>query len=381
MKVLMISTDKKILEEGSEVQQRMVDYGRLTNELYIVVFNTSHNADEEAEEKDFGNVFVYPTNSRNRLWRIWDAVKICRTIIVNCKLKIENSVITTQDPFETGIVGWYLKLRHHIPLQIQMHTDFFSPHFSSESFLNRLRVRIARFVIPRADCLRAVSERVRDRVISELGLHATNIAILPVFVDIKKIKNAPVRMDLHKKYPQFEFLLLTAARLEREKDIDKLICAMKDIAEKRMSVGLVIVGGGGEENKLKALVAELNLSGIVYFEPWNRDLVSYYKTADAFVLNSRYEGYGRTVVEAMAADCPVIMTDVGLAGEMVVDGVSGLVVPVGDKDALREAIMRLVASPTLGERLRRNAVASIFGLPDKETYLARYRAGWLSCLE
>ena len=61
-------------------------------------------------------------------------------------------------------------------------------------------------------------------------------------------------------------------------------------------------------------------------EPWTDDPFSYYKTADLFLLTSNYEGYGMAVVEAMAAGCPVIMTDVGLAGEVLIDKKDGLVV-------------------------------------------------------
>src|SRR3989344_7606147 len=98
MKVLMISTDRKIFEDGSAVRARMIEYGKLFDELHIVVF-TKRNLNVKIQISK--NVFAYPTNSLSRFLYIFDAIKIGASIIKNCKLKIENCVITTQDPFET----------------------------------------------------------------------------------------------------------------------------------------------------------------------------------------------------------------------------------------------------------------------------------------
>jgi glycosyltransferase involved in cell wall biosynthesis len=379
MKVLMISTDRRIFESDSEVRGRMLEYGGLAEELHIVVFGRA--ADPAQMAVGEGNVFIYPTNSRRRLMYIWDAVRIGREIIRDFDFRANDSLITVQDPFETGLAGYFLKRLTGVRLQVQMHTDFLSPHFAAESRLNWLRVRIAKLVIPRADALRAVSTRIKERVVAECGVREEKIAVLPVFVDVKNIQEAPVRIDLHKKYPQFDFLVFTAARITREKNLGLLLQALAEMNARGRGVGLVIVGDGPELASLKLKTKYLHLEGSVYFEPWSPDLASYYKTADAFVLASNYEGYGRTIVEACAAECPVVMTDVGLAGELIVDGVNGLVVPVGDSTAFREAILRLVASPNLATRLAKNARSAVFGLPDKATYLARYRAGWEACLE
>ena len=124
----------------------------------------------------------------------------------------------------------------------------------------------------------------------------------------------------------------------------------------------------------------------VIFEPWTDDLFSYYKTAGLFLLVSNYEGYGRTVVEAMAAGCPVITTDVGIAGDVVIDpsvdseNANGLVVPVGDRERLKEAILRMINDKIRRLEMKNAAENKVSLFPTKEEYLEKYKKHWQECL-
>ncbi|MCX6731767.1 MAG: glycosyltransferase [Candidatus Parcubacteria bacterium] len=351
----MISTDKNIFNEDSGARQRMIEYGKLAEELYIIVFNLRSSV----VRQNFGNVFIYPTNSKSRWFYICDAVKIGKKITATKG----QWLITSQDPFECGLAGWLISKIRKIPLQLQIHTDFLSPYFWEESILNKVRVFIAKFLIPRADCLRVVSERIKKSL-------KRDAFVLPIFVDVEKIRNTPIKTNLHQKYPQFDFIILMASRLTKEKNISLAIEAVKEI--NNIKVGLVIVGNGPEKENYE-------LCKNIIIEPWTDDLISYYKTADLFLLTSNYEGYGMTVVEAMAAGCPVIMTDVGLANKVLVDKKDGLVIPVGDKEKLIEAILNLIKNPELRADLIRNFQKIMNFWPKKEDYLKAYRDSWLLC--
>lgn len=357
MKILMISMDRNILKESSESRKRMQEYAAFVDELHIIVF-----AQGKHETKHSGNITLYPTNSRTRWLYIPDAVRIARTIA-------NPDVVTAQDPFETGLAGWLITRKNNAALQLQVHTDFLSPSFRKESALNRIRVVLARFLIPRASCLRVVSGRIKNALVHEFGVPLSAIAVLPIFTDTEYFRNAPVTADLHKKYPQFDFIVLMASRLTKEKNIPLALDALCEVVKRYPKTGLVIVGSGPEEEKLKTESKKLNPN--VVFESWTDDLASHYKTADLFLLTSDYEGYARSVVEASAAGLPVVMTDVGTAGEFIQDGRNGLVVPTGDVQALIHAI----------ERIREGKVRLHAGLPvqTRQEYAMAQRALWESC--
>jgi len=159
MKVVMISTDRKIFKKGSDVRHRIIEYGQLSDELHVIVFALEKLGFKE--EKLSRNVWIYPTNSSFKFSYITDAVRVGGNLLKGEKIKKRDTLVSTQDPFETGLAGLRLKKKHNVPLQVQIHTDFLSPYFGLESFINKLRVAIAGHVLPRADCIRVVSERIK----------------------------------------------------------------------------------------------------------------------------------------------------------------------------------------------------------------------------
>ena len=370
MKVLMISSDRRLFEENSEVRRRIVEYGGLAEELRVIVFSK-----KGFEYQNFGNVFLHPTNSKNRWFYVFDAIKIAKKILAkNRELETKNRVITTQDPFEAGLAGWLIAKKFNLRLQLQIHTDFLSPYFRKESLLNRLRVLIAKFLIPRADCVRVVSNRIKNSLKSES-------VVLPVFVDVEEIKSAPVKINLREKYPQFDFIILMASRLSKEKNIKSAIEAMKEIVEEYPKTGLIIAGDGAERKNLKSQIlprptspcevkagGNLKIKGNIILEGWQNDLNSYYKTADLFLLTSNYEGYGRTLVSVAVAGCGIISTDVGVADEIL--DKDNLIKPK-NKEQLKEKIIKAIK----GEIKPPKTILS----QTKEQYLQSYKKSWENC--
>lgn len=376
MKVLMISKDGKILEEGSQARLRMSDYGKLAAELHIVVI--ARGAVKSETPKIADNIFTYPVTFSGSFDYIIRGTAAARKVASNNHFGAED-VVTCQDPFESGLVGWLAAKRFHSALQLQIHTDFLSPFFRKESWVNKIRVRLAGWLLPRADGIRVVSHRIKESL-KERGYRLkAESQVIPIFTDVKKIEDTVVRVNLRSKYPQFNFIILMASRLAREKNIGMAMQAVSKVVERHPGVGLVIVGDGPEKEKLQSQIVGLKAGKNIIMENWNDDLPSYYKTADLFLLTSNYEGYGMSVVEAMAAGCPAIMTDVGLAGEVLVDGVNGRVVPVGDAARLEAAILEMVDDPYKRAAMIKRGQEAIFRLPNKESFLENYRQSWVSC--
>ncbi|MDO8523146.1 MAG: glycosyltransferase, partial [bacterium] len=188
MKVLMISGDPGVLDPKSSVAKRMEEYRQAFGELDILLCR--------------GNIFNFIYGFFRGLKIIWHK---------------KPDAITAQSP-EHAVFAWIFSKIYRIPWQMQIHTDILNPYFAKQSLFNWIRVRLAKFLLPRANGIRVVSERIKKSLVNYKNLLSDRIAVLPVFVDIEKIKKTPVKIDLHKKYPD-KFIILMASRITKEKNI------------------------------------------------------------------------------------------------------------------------------------------------------------------
>lgn len=362
MKILVIGTDRKMFEEGSAVLGRQIKYAGLFERTDIIVSSLKSLG---LQPKTYSNLNIYPTNSYSRFLYFIDA-------FIAAKRLERPDIISAQDPFESGFAAYLISRYFGAPLYLQVHTDFLSPYFFKDTWLNKIRFYLARFLIKRASVVRVVTERIRRSIIDSGLKSGDAINVLPVFVDTGKISNSPILTDLHKKYPQFERIVLMASRITKEKNIDLAIEAMAELVKSRRDIGLVIVGDGPERGSLERKVKSEKLETNIVFENWSSDLPSYYKTADLFLLTSNYEGYGMTVIEALSAGLPVVMSDVGLAGEVLIHTKNGLIFPVGDLRVLTETLTLFFKDTALRLSVEDGAKNTNLGY-NEEAYLDKYK--------
>jgi glycosyltransferase involved in cell wall biosynthesis len=146
--------------------------------------------------------------------------------------------------------------------------------------------------------------------------------------------------------------------LNPAKGQDLLLRALAEPGCERLH--LLVVGHGDDEPALRALCAELRLESRVHFTGWREDVPALVAAADLLCLPSRWEGLPYAVLEAMAAGRPVVATAVDGARELVEDGATGFLCPVGSVPALGAALARLLALPPAEQRRLGRAGAERF---------------------
>jgi len=330
---ISISTDRNLFKKESEVLKRQEGYAE-HYDRYVVVVLTTRGYDKVRVR----NIEIIPTNSLTKVLSIWSAYNAVRSIINESDS--ERWTVSTQDPFECGLAGFFATMATQALFHVQIHTDPFSSYFKSSSLLNWLRSIVAPFVIRRARMVRVVSGRVSKGVLA-LGVQEKNIQLKPIDINSEKIKSASVTHNLHTAYPHFDSIILMASRLSPEKNITFAINVFSDILKARPHAGLIIVGEGNERKRIERHIASLNLEGKVLLLGWKSgdELYSYYKTADVFLQTSLFEGYGMSLAEAVAAGCPAVSSDVGAARELIS---SDRIFPVNGRLVCRDIMLKIL---------------------------------------
>ena len=357
MRVLMISCDPSaaVVEGGRHIgnlQQRLVEYGRHLDYLYCVTYTPKDRALYK-RQKLSDNVEVFPSLSRNIVFFTWDAYRIASEICRHDDI----DVITTQDPIFCGIAGLALKYRYRKPLLVQVHGD----SLDNKYWLRERRVRyllnvVGKFVLRRADGIRVVSERVKKRIM-DMGIAEERIFKLPIYIDVKKFSDARGGEEIRRRFSHYDNIVLFVGRLAKEKNIPNLLKAAAIVIKKFPRTLFLIVGDGPEREKLERLAKELQIENNVVFEGLieHDRLPAYYKACDVFVLPSDHEGRAMVLVEAMAAGRAVISTEVSGADDVIQEGKTGFIVPVGNHKALADKLRYLIENPSLRIEVGRKA--------------------------
>lgn len=200
-------------------------------------------------------------------------------------------------------------------------------------------------LIKRADGI-VVEDQVSFREISDLGFPVNRIRYIPLGTDFPerlvsfKRTKGNVRRELG--LPMEAPLILNVARLHPRKGQALLLQAFRQVLEHYPQTRCIIVGDGPEREPLRRLAHQLGLDHAVILIGERRDLERFYLDADLFVMSAVDEAMGVVVCQAMAAGLPVIAFEAGSVREIVTNGVTGILVPVGDVKALAEKIIEVL---------------------------------------
>lgn len=346
MKVLAISYGRNLFSPTNLERIRMQACAQVTESLHMVVFARSN---ENLVPIQDGNLFLYPTGGNTKIGMLVRGYMLGRRILKQQGNK--DFIITTQDPFEAGLVGFLLALLFQIPLNIQEHGDFFSAsYWREETFLNSLRYHLGLFLIRKATTVRVVSKRIKNTLLKK-GINESVIRELAVAIPVEKFLNASSSVRARELFASDTIIVLSVARFVLQKNLLLLINAFAEAYKQESRLRLLIIGEGPLKATLIHMITTYfpnnSSDPIVKIISWTDEVPAYMKSVDIYALSSHYEGYARVLPEAMASGLPIVTTDVGCVGEICVNNEHALVVPLNDSKAFAKALVILAQNPDL----------------------------------
>jgi starch synthase (maltosyl-transferring) len=198
----------------------------------------------------------------------------------------------------------------------------------------------------------AISGAVRDAMLARGDAVPARISVVPNGISppvVSTAQAAAVRAEF--SIPEGTPLIVSVARLEREKDLPTLISAMQHVAASAPGVRCLIVGDGAERATLDAQIDALGLRKTVTLTGFRADSFAFIAAADVFVLPSLAEPFGLAILEAMALGKPVIAVRAGGPREIVVDDQTGRLVKPRDSQSFADAITALIADRAICARM------------------------------
>lgn len=193
----------------------------------------------------------------------------------------------------------------------------------------------------------AVSEAIK-RVMMDGGVSEKKIDVVRSCIDLSRLDNAPIadiRADLG--ISKDAVVIGNIAHMADHKGQIYLIRAALIVKNKYPDTKFVVVGDGELRKELEAEVRRLGLDGIVIFTGFRKDIASFLASFDIFAFPSHMEGLGTSLLDAMVMKKPIVSTIAGGIPEVVKDGISGILVPPREPEALARAIIRLIEDPGL----------------------------------
>lgn len=232
--------------------------------------------------------------------------------------------------------------------------------FRGERSLKRLLLALSKGILFRfADEIISVSDGVAQDLRGMLRLQPGRISIVynpVVSEELEQLAKEPVN---HPWFRDEVPILLAVGRLVPQKDFETLLDAFS-LIRSRTTARLVILGEGFLETRLRRKAAELGIADKVWFAGFDKNPFKYMSKCMVYVLSSRSEGLPGSLIQAMACGAPVVATDCHAGpAEIIQNGRTGYLVPVGDAEKLADRIIFLLDNPSQREELARAGQRSV----------------------
>jgi glycosyltransferase involved in cell wall biosynthesis len=294
-----------------------------------------------------------------------------RALLALCRLMgRERPDIVHTHTAKAGVLGRLAATISGVPIIVHTyHGHILHGYFPAH--INVALRAMERWLARRTQCIVAVSGRIRDDLLRYRIAAPSKIRVVPLGIPLEPFTTlvrglGDFRREMGTATAQP--LIGIVGRIVPIKDHQLFLRALRLVVERRPEARGVVVGDGPGTGQARADARALGIEGRVIFAGWRMDLPRIYADLDALVVSSRNEGTPVSIIEAMAAGCPVVATAVGGVPDMITDGATGRLVRPGDSEALARAILDTLGDGEGSRRMTARARAEA---------MSRYGAGRL----
>ena len=285
---------------------------------------------------------LHPLRDLLTLWKVYRLIREFKPHIVNTHTA------------KAGFVGRVAARLAGVPVVVHtLHGHVFHGYFSP--LKTRIFIFLEQISTRMADTIITLTEGLRDELADTYRIAPREkFTVMPLGLDLDTFAHAPRKTGEFQRawnIPLDAPIVTIVGRLVPVKNHALFLNAAAKVLAQMPDVRFAIVGDGELREELEAQTDALGIRSAVIFTGWQRDVAPIYADSDLLVISSVNEGTPLTVIEALAAGCPVVATAVGGLPDLLDNGEFGVLVPSGDADVLANAIVQTLQHPPDAEPL------------------------------
>lgn len=310
-----------------------------------------------------------------------ESIKIFKTLLLNNNLKnlIKNILVihkyVKKEKIDTihchgtpsNIIGIILKKTCRVKFITTVHSDLMYEFQGKKKFIyakiEKLTLKYADFIIP-------VSNNLKEKLTDRHGKEDDKIKLIYNGIGI----NTSI-VNIKKRDEKFKFLFV--GRLVEIKNVELLLQGLDYINKNGKDFVCNIIGDGEDLEKLKNMTKDLGLESKVRFLGYRNDIQEFMVKSNVLILTSKMEGIPITIIEAFANKLPVISTAVGGVLEMIVNGETGVLFDLENKDEFNRVLLDLVENKYDLDKLSDNAYNEYLEKWNQKTLTDEYKCIYL----
>lgn len=286
---------------------------------------------------------LHPLRDLATLWKLYRLIR-----------QVQPDVVHTHTS-KAGFVGRVAAWLAGVPVIVHtFHGHAFHSYFGP--LLTRLFILLERLTARMTDTIITLTEGLRRELVETYHIaRGKQFIVLPLGLDLEGFTRTARGGGAFRAawgLPPAAPLVGIVGRVVPIKNHRLFLEAAARVRAQLPAARFAVIGDGESRPEMEALAAALGLADAVTFTGWQRDLAAIYSDLDVLVVSSVNEGTPVSVIEALAAGCPVVATAVGGLPDLLEGGKLGRLTPPGDSDALAAAIVETLQAPPAGEAAR-----------------------------
>ncbi len=371
--IVILTKDLSVLTEGSPTYVRITDLRKRFFEIHIVVLNCISHSEVLPITRLFENVWVYPVNASSSWVLSYATYKmITEQLVFSGGFRAD--VVIAEDVSESGLVGWYVSKKFKRPFELYIFEDFFDRSFVGTKQYPALYEWCSAFVLGKATHVRTMTEYQRHAVIYERPELENTTECIPQYHNLTVWNEYKPDINLHDRYPQFKFILLTITSMHSSSHTSEILHAVAPLLHTYRTIGLIVVGNGPLRSDIEHTAIKLGIVSQVIFEPMPIEVLSHLKTANVFLDLSEENNDDVLILKAAVSKIPIITNSEGIGGSLFTNEESACLCKSSDIDCIRDGVRRYLNENQDRVHFARNAFDAVFERVDQnhEAYLEAY---------